>query len=82
MQYFNQYSLTIASLGMLILAIISLARIGAKWYAYLGVALLSVVLIVTWFFVRPRSSDLASLTAVQSQIGSGTPVLLEFQSPY
>jgi uncharacterized membrane protein YqjE len=82
MQYFNQHSFTISSLVILILAIIFLNRFVEKSYAYLGVFLLLAALTIVWFFFRPISSKHDDLTAFQSQIGSGTPVLLEFQSPY
>lgn len=82
MRYINQHSLTLTSLVILALIIIFFSRIGTKWHVYLGVALLSVLLIIAWLFIRPRSIGPTDLSAFHSKIGSGTPVLLEFQSPY
>jgi ferric-dicitrate binding protein FerR (iron transport regulator) len=44
--------------------------------------LLALALVAGWWFVRPVQTPHADLASLQGQIGAGTPVLLEFQSPY
>jgi thiol:disulfide interchange protein len=82
MKIINQYSfLWIAVFSLLILAIF-LFRDGIKKtdFAILGgvVALIAVI----WLLIRPHATPNANSDNVQSQIGMGLPVLLEFQSPY
>jgi thiol-disulfide isomerase/thioredoxin len=49
----------------------------------LAVAGLFAAIIGLYFYLRPTQTELAGeAAAVQAMIGQGTPVLLEFQSPY
>jgi uncharacterized membrane protein len=50
---------------------------------YLVIGLLIAGLATAWLILRPLQTLLIDDAAqVQAQIGQGTPVLLEFQSPY
>ena len=40
------------------------------------------VLAMAWLALRPKQSPVTTATEVEQIIGSGTPVLLEFQSPF
>jgi len=79
----NQYSyiwivgLLVSILGLLFF------RHGLKWPAWLMLFVIGLGLMLAWFSLRPRQTKLLSGAAqVRASIGSGKPVLLEFQSPY
>jgi len=80
---FNQYSyiwivgLLVSILGLLFY------RHGSKWLACLMLCSIGFGLILAWLGLHPRQTKLLSGAAqVRASIGSGKPVLLEFQSPY
>jgi drug/metabolite transporter (DMT)-like permease len=83
MQIFNQYSavwmaaLLVAVVGFLLL------RRKPGWPQWLAFGALVLGLVTAWVILHPRQSA-SGLDAAQVQagIGRGTPVLLEFQSPY
>lgn len=82
MRIINQYSFLVAAVFLIGLLAILANRTRAKQGAYLVLALVAVVILVAWYFLRPTPSVLADAAEIQAQIGSGVPVLLEFQSPY
>jgi hypothetical protein len=50
---------------------------------YLAFGVIVASLITAWAILHPRQTPLMDdARMVQAMIGSGTPVLLEFQSPY
>ena len=54
-----------------------------KWNDYLAFGAIIVGLIAAWSILHPRQTPLMDdAQKVQAMIGQGTPVLLEFQSPY
>jgi thioredoxin 1 len=54
-----------------------------KWNDYLAFGIIVGGLATTWITLHPRQTPLeGGAIEVQSMIGAGTPVLLEFQSPY
>jgi len=54
-----------------------------KWNDFLAFGVIMSGLFVAWFVLHPRQTPLLEDTiTVQAAIGSGHPVLLEFQSPY
>lgn len=76
----NQYSFLIFGLaGVLILALL-LSRTGRQRVTL--IALAGVALIALWLAVRPPATPATAVAQVRGQIGQGTPVLLELQSPY
>ncbi len=51
-----------------------------EWIAF---GILVLALFIAWLVLHPRASHLsADATQITAQIGKGTPVLLEFQSPF
>jgi hypothetical protein len=81
-QIFNQYSLVLFILFILTAIILVLRRKPGKSILPLaGVFVLGAV--IAWIFLHPVQTPLMdNAEKVQAVIGSGTPVLLEFQSPY
>ena len=82
MRIINQYSFLVAAVFLIGLLAVLANRTRAKQGAYLALALVVVAILVAWYFLRPTPSVLANAAEIQAQIGSGVPVLLEFQSPY
>jgi thiol-disulfide isomerase/thioredoxin len=81
--FFNQYSFLILSVGLIIVAGLILLAQKPKWNDYLAFAVIAGGLILAWSILHPRQTPLMDdAKAVQAMIGAGTPVLLEFQSPY
>ena len=82
MRIFNQYSFLAAAVFLIGLLAVLANRARARQGAYLALALVVLAILVAWYFLRPTPSVLANAAEIQAQIGSGVPVLLEFQSPY
>ena len=82
-QLVNQYSaLWIAGAFVLFVALVLFReRPKASDFVALGVVILGLVL--AWWMLHPTQTRLmGDAKSVQAMIGQGTPVLLEFQSPY
>lgn len=78
----NQHSFLFAAVAALVVVSAVLFRDGFRpqdWYA-LGA--LSAGLALAYGLLRPGPSTHAQVQEVESLIGAGRPVLLEFQSPY
>ncbi len=78
----NQYSFLIFGLVLVGFAIYGLSRRGFRrvdWF--LLVALIGLIL-GAWWVLHPTQSQVTNANIVRAKIGAGTPVLLEFQSPY
>jgi hypothetical protein len=83
MKFLNQYSAAWMAAFLLILAGILLFRRKPRWPQFLAFGLLAAALVAAWIVIHPRQSAQADDAAqIQARIGQGTPVLLEFQSPY
>jgi multisubunit Na+/H+ antiporter MnhB subunit len=82
-QLVNQYSaLWVAGAFVLLVALI-LFRKKPKTSDFVALIVVIVGLVVAWFLLHPRQTPLMDdANKVQSMIGRGVPVLLEFQSPY
>jgi thiol-disulfide isomerase/thioredoxin len=81
--FFNQYSFLILSVGLMVVAGLILLTRKPKWNDYLAFAVIAGGLILAWSILHPRQTPLMDdAKEVQAMIGAGTPVLLEFQSPY
>ncbi len=83
MQIINQYSAVWIAAFLVAIAGVILLRRRPKWPQFLTFGLLVLGLVAAWIFLHPRQTA-QSLDAAQvrASIGGGTPVLLEFQSPY
>jgi len=80
---FNQYSAIWLAAFLLVIAGVILLRRRSKWHQVLAFAILVLALVIGWIFLHPsQSSQINNAAQVQASIGGGTPVLLEFQSPY
>jgi hypothetical protein len=78
----NLYSAPIlALLGLLILGFVLLRR-GVSRGRVAVLVLIGLALLAGWYFLRPVQTPHEDQASIQGQIGVGTPVLLEFQSPY
>jgi hypothetical protein len=82
MKIINQYSLLWGAAILLAILAIILFRDGAKNLDYVILAGAAIIIAVIWLIARPKATPLDGISSTQSQIGAGTPVLLEFQSPY
>jgi len=82
-QLVNQYSaLWVAGAFVLLVALI-LFRQKPKTSDFVAMIVVVIGLVVAWYLLHPRQTPLMNdAKSVQSMIGQGKPVLLEFQSPY
>ena len=80
---FRQYSFVLIALGLVVAAGFILLTNKPKWNDYLAFGVIVTGLITAWAILHPRQTPLMDdARKVQAMIGAGTPVLLEFQSPY
>jgi hypothetical protein len=83
MTIFNQYSAVWIAVFLLIIVGFVLLRRKPKWPQFTAFGILVLGLVAAWIYLHPRqSAQVLDPTQVQNSIGQGTPVLLEFQSPY
>jgi hypothetical protein len=79
----NQYSFISIGVVFALVAGLILLTNKPRWNDYLAFGVILAGLVAAWGIVHPRQTPLMDdAKTVQSLIGSGTPVLLEFQSPY
>lgn len=79
----NQYSTITFAFGLVVIAGLILLTNKPRWNDYLAFGVIILGLFTAWSIVHPRQTPLMDdAKMIQSLIGSGTPVLLEFQSPY
>ena len=80
---FREYSFPILAVVLVIAAGLILLTNKPKLKEYLAFGVIVFGLIISWSILHPRQTPLMdNARAVQAMIGAGTPVLLEFQSPY
>jgi hypothetical protein len=83
MKFINQYSAVWMAALLLVVVGILLFRRKPKWPQFLTFGLLAAALLTAWIFLHPRQvAQTNNAASIQASIGQGTPVLLEFQSPY
>lgn len=82
MKIINQYSFLWGAVFLLLILAILLFRNGIKKTDFAILAGAAALIVVIWLLVRPQATPNANSDNIQSQIGMGLPVLLEFQSPY
>jgi hypothetical protein len=79
----NQYSFILVAIAFVVVAGLILLTNKPKWNDYLAFGVIILGLAVAWSILHPRQTPLMEdAKKVQAMIGKGTPVLLEFQSPY
>ena len=81
--FVNQYSFVLMAGGLAVLAGLILLTRKPRWNDYLAFAAVLTGLVLAWAILHPRQTPLMEdARMVQQMIGKGTPVLLEYQSPY
>lgn len=82
-EIFGLYSFLFIAIGFALIAGIILLSNKPKWNDYVAFGVIVGGLIVAWTILHPRQTLLMDdAKNVQAMIGTGKPVLLEFQSPY
>ena len=82
MQVLNQTSYIIFAAVVLSLASFLLLRGRTKRTGFFFIAGLAALLVGAWLVLKPVPSTDSDSGSIKSQLGSGTPVLMEIQSPY
>jgi len=78
---FNQFSFIIGGLLILIVAAVLLVRRGNRSRKVILLGILVVLLAAAWLVLHP-SGQAVTASQIRQQIGAGSPILLEFLSPY
>lgn len=82
-QLINQYSALWIAGAFLLFVILILFRQRPKVRDFIALGVVIIGLLLAWTLLHPTQTPLMEdAKAVQSMIGQGVPVLLEFQSPY
>jgi len=82
-QIFNQYSAVWLAAGLVLLVALVIFRKKPKASELVALGVVVLGLVLAWISLHPRQTPLMdNAKMVQEMIGQGTPVLLEFQSPY
>jgi thiol-disulfide isomerase/thioredoxin len=77
------YSFLVLMVCLALVAALVLLTRSPRWNDYLAFGIIVFGLISAWVTLHPRQTPLeGGAKEVQEMIGAGTPVLLEFQSPY
>ena len=80
---FPEYSFPALSAVIIAIAGVVLLTRKPKWNDFLAFGVIVAGLLAAWVIIHPRQTPLMDdAKMVQEMIGAGTPVLLEFQSPY
>lgn len=80
---FGLYSFIFIAAGFAFVAGVILLSNKPKWNDYLAFGVIVAGLVIAWTILHPRQTLLMDdAKEVQAMIGTGKPVLLEFQSPY
>jgi len=79
----NQYSFVTGAVALILIAGLILLTNKPRWNDYLAFGVIVLGLFAAWSILHPVQTPLMDdAKAVKAMIGSGTPVLLEFQSPF
>jgi hypothetical protein len=82
-ELFGLYSFVFIAAGFAFVAGVILLSNKPKWNDYLAFSVIVFGLVIAWTILHPRQTPLMDdAKKVQAMIGTGKPVLLEFQSPY
>jgi hypothetical protein len=80
---YNHYSFLWIALGLTIVAGLVLLTNKPRLRDFVSFGVIVAGLLAAWLILRPQQTPLMNdARMVQAAIGAGTPVLLEFQSPY
>ncbi|HET7009918.1 MAG TPA: hypothetical protein VFI11_04015 [Anaerolineales bacterium] len=78
----NQHSFLLAAGAVIVLAAFFLLRDGFRPMDAVALAALLIGAGAAYALLRPRPGTQDDAASLRAEIGSGQPVLLEFQSPY
>jgi len=82
-ELYNHYSFLWIAAGLTIVAGLVLLTNKPRLRDIISFGVIVAGLLVAWLVLHPRQTPLMNdARSVQAMIGAGTPVLLEFQSPY
>ena len=80
---FPEYSFPALSAAIIAIAGVVLLTRKPKWRDFIAFGVIVAGLLAAWVIMHPRQTPLMDeAKMVQEMIGTGKPVLLEFQSPY
>lgn len=82
MTFINQYSFLIVAVATILLLGFYLLRKGIEGSSFIAIGALVLGILLAFLLLRPGSSFSQETENVLAQIGSGQPVLLQFQSNY
>jgi hypothetical protein len=81
--FFREYSFIVIAVGLATAAGLMLLTNKPKLNDYIAFGVIVAGLVAAWIILHPRQTPLMDdAKAVRAMIGAGTPVLLEFQSPF
>ena len=82
-QLINQYSAVIFAAALLLAVFLFVFKRKSRTLKLVLPGIIIAGSLTAWFFLRPvQTAHMNEAEKVQTLIGAGTPVLLEFQSPY
>lgn len=82
-ELYNHYSFLWIAAGLTLVAGLVLLTNKPRLRDFISFGVIVAGLVVAWLVLHPHATPLLpDARSVQSMIGAGTPVLLEFQSPY
>lgn len=82
-QILNQNSAILIAAALMLVAVVFVFSRKPRWQDILALGVIAAGLITAWFILHPVQTPLMDdAKKVQAMIGQGTPILLEFQSPY
>jgi hypothetical protein len=82
MQFINQYSFVLMAIVIFLVLLVYFLRNGLGQREIIALAALIFGFAVAIFLFNPGDSTLSDDETPGELIGSGTPILIEFQSPY
>ncbi len=82
LKYINQYSFVLVAVVVFLILGGFTLRSGLKWPSLIALGALSLGIVLAYRFLNPGSGSVDQSERILAEIQSGSPVLLEFQSPY
>jgi low temperature requirement protein LtrA len=82
MKFINQYSFALIATVVLLVVVIFTLRGGLNSQHLIALGALFLGIVLAYQFLNPGSGSSDKSEMILAEIQSGSPVLLEFQSPY
>jgi len=80
MLFFNHNSFVLLGIFIWSVVLMALRQRGWQPISWLVLVAVTVILVISYFSLRPSAASSDPPEEIRSQIGQGMPVLLEFQS--